>query len=229
MSPEPRRVVDGEPGPARLRVQAARGAQVPQRRPVHRRGREVQLPSGQGRPRSCTRRSRRSTVVGPHARALHAARAVAGLHDVLRHAGLRRGLDRAEEVRGAGGRRRLQEAPDRARPLQVREPHARRRAGDGGQRGLLAQDAVGEAAGLQERARERRRAWPCSSAARSTSPTCSTCPRRRRSSAIPTSSWRSPAASRSSSSTSSTSGTRSRRGTTGACGWPPTTPSTARR
>ena len=30
-------------------------------------------------------------------------------------------------------------------------------------------------------------------------------------------------------STSSTSGTRSRRGPTGACGWPPTTPSTARR
>ena len=59
-----------------------------------------------------------------------------------------------------------------------------RRAGDGGQRELLAQDALGEAADLQERAREHDAAWPCSSAARWTSRTCSTSPRRRRSSAI---------------------------------------------
>ena len=40
----------------------------------------------------------------------------------------------------------------RPRALQVREPHPGRRARDGGQRELLAQDALGEAAGLQERA-----------------------------------------------------------------------------
>ena len=36
-----------------------------------------------------------------------------------------RQLGRAEEVRRAGRRRRLQEAPHRPRPVQVREPHAR--------------------------------------------------------------------------------------------------------
>ena len=46
--PEPGRVVDGERRPEDLRVQAARGAQVPQRRSLHRRGREVQLPARQG-------------------------------------------------------------------------------------------------------------------------------------------------------------------------------------
>ncbi len=51
---------------------------------------------------------------------------------------------------GAG---RLQEAPDRPRALQVRESHAGHRAGHGGVRELLAQDAVGEAARLQERPR----------------------------------------------------------------------------
>ena len=35
------------------------------------------------------------------------------------------GLDRAQEVHRAGRRRRLQEAPHRSRPVQVREPHAR--------------------------------------------------------------------------------------------------------
>ena len=166
----------------------------------------------QGRARSCRRRCGRSRSSSPYRVRFHPARAVAGLHDLLRHLRDRRGLDRAQEVRRAGGRRRLQEAPDRARALQVREPHPRRRAGDGGQRGLLAQDALGEAAGLQERAgghhaaghaqaRRGRHRLPARRAAG-----------RRRSSAIPTSSSPSPAASAPSTSTSSTSGIRSRRG-----------------
>ena len=48
------------PDQTRLRVQAARGAQVPQRRSVHRRGCEVQLPCAPRARRCCSRRSRRS-------------------------------------------------------------------------------------------------------------------------------------------------------------------------
>ena len=66
------------------------------------------------------------------ARPLQAQAAVAGLHDLLyeRHG---RGVDRAEEVRGAGGRRRLQEGAHRRRPLQVRLVHAGPGADHGGQ------------------------------------------------------------------------------------------------
>ncbi len=46
---EPGRVVEGEPGRQDVRVQAARGPQVPQRRSLHRGRREVQLPAVQGR------------------------------------------------------------------------------------------------------------------------------------------------------------------------------------
>ena len=56
----------------------------------------------------------------------------------------RRRLDHPEEIFREGRRRRLQEAPDRARPLQIRQHEAGHRAGDGGERGLLAQGAVGE-------------------------------------------------------------------------------------
>ena len=58
---------------------------------------------------------------------------VAGFHHLLcrRH---RRRLDRAEEVRGEGRRRRIQEGADRRRAIQVRLVHARRRAGAGGLR-----------------------------------------------------------------------------------------------
>ena len=83
----------------------------------------------------------KEVVVGrARARALRPARALAGLHDVLRHHPVRRGLDRAQGLRRAGGRRRLQEGARRARTLQVRQLHARHRAGDGGERRLLAQD-----------------------------------------------------------------------------------------
>ena len=72
----------------------------------------------------------------------------------------RRRLDRAEEIRREGRRRRLQEGADRRRPLQVRLVHAGRRAGAGGVRGLLAQDAERQAPGLQGDPRRGRRGWP---------------------------------------------------------------------
>ena len=58
--------------------------------------------------------------------------AVARLHDVLRHDRQRRRHRRAEEVPHAGRRRRLQEASDRRRPLQVRQPQAGRGGRAGG-------------------------------------------------------------------------------------------------
>ena len=67
----------------------------------------------------------RGRDAGSAARALPAQAAVAGLHDLLRHAGHRRGLDRPEEVRREGRRGRLQEGAGRRRPLPVRLVHAR--------------------------------------------------------------------------------------------------------
>ena len=158
--PQPGRVVDGERRSARLRVQAARGREVPQRRSLHRGGREVQLPARQGHQDPAREgqggRGRRSPPG-----ALPAARAVARLHDLLRHPGQRRGLDRPQEAHRAGGRRGLPQAAHRPRSLQVREPHARRGAGHGGQRELLAQDALREAAGLTRWCPRPPPGWPC--------------------------------------------------------------------
>ena len=92
-------------------------------------------------------------IADPAPGALRAARAVARLHDLLRHLRVRGRLGRAQEIHRAGGRGGLPQAPDRARALQVREHQPGHRAGHGGLRGLLAQDAVGEASRLQERAR----------------------------------------------------------------------------
>ena len=64
-------------------------------------------------------------VVDPGQRALPSEGPVAGLHDLLRHQRLRRGLDSPEEVRREGGRGRLPAGARRRRPLQVREPPAR--------------------------------------------------------------------------------------------------------
>ena len=83
--------------------------------------------------------------------AVRAARAVAGLHDLLRHAGERRRLDHPEELLRKGRRRRLPQAPDRPWPLQVRQHEPGHRTGDGGERELLAQGAVGQTPRLQER------------------------------------------------------------------------------
>src|SRR5262249_32160657 len=146
---EPRRVVDGERRPARLRVQAARGPEVSQRRSVHSRGREVQL--------SAVERRQNSQGEGPRSRGrgtlsctVPPARAISRFHGLLRDARDRGRVDRAQEVRRAGGPRGLQEATDRSRAIQVREPHPRPRAHHGGIRGLLAQGALREAVGLQE-------------------------------------------------------------------------------
>ena len=45
---EPRGILDGERGSARLRIHLAQGPEIPQRRPVHRRGRGVQLQAREG-------------------------------------------------------------------------------------------------------------------------------------------------------------------------------------
>ena len=226
--PQPGGVVDGQRRPAGLRVQAARGAQVPQRRFLHRRGREVQLPPREGL-QDPPRQGPGGGGGRARSRALRPSRALAGLHNLLRHHPVRGGLDRAQDLRRAGGRRRLQEGARRARSLQVRQLHTRHRAGDGSERRLLAEGPLGEAARLQDRAGEHDAAGHAEARRGRHRLPARSARKRRRSSATPTSSWPSPAASPSSTSTSSTSGTRSRRGTTGACGWPRTTPSTARR
>src|SRR4029453_15341519 len=64
--------------------------------------------------------------------------AVARLHDLLSR-GNRRCLDRAEEVRREGRRRRLQEGAGRHGPVPVRLVHAWCRAGPGGLRSVLAE------------------------------------------------------------------------------------------
>ena len=84
LDPEPGRVLDGERGSADLRVQAARGAEVPQRRPLHGRGREVQLPARQGA-KLLHEKVREVTIVDPYRVRFRPARALARLHDLLRH------------------------------------------------------------------------------------------------------------------------------------------------
>ena len=95
--PEPGGILDREPRSASVRVQAARGPEVPQRRSVHRRGREVQLHARQGlegppRPGQGGRRRQ------PVPRTLRPARALSRLHGLLRHHGDRRRMDRAEKT-----------------------------------------------------------------------------------------------------------------------------------
>ena len=136
-------------GRAQLRVRPAQGRQVPQRRAGHGRGREVLL-------RALSRRRRKAAEgaggrgrdARSAARPLQAEAAVARLPHLLceRH---RRRLDRAQEIRREGRRGRLQEGADRRRALQVRLVHAGRRAGAGGLRRVLAQDAERQAAGVQ--------------------------------------------------------------------------------
>ena len=86
-------------GRADLRVQAASGPEVPQRRPGDDRGREVQLRALQGRrrqgPAGARRAGRDRRSAGG---ALSSQGAVARLHDVLRHDRHRRRHRRAEEV-----------------------------------------------------------------------------------------------------------------------------------
>ena len=167
-------------------------------------------------------------IAGPGARALPPQGAVARLPHVLLERD-RRGLDRAQEVRREGRRRRIQEASDRRRALPLRLVHAGRGARAGGRRPVLAEDAAGEAARLQgdsrpvhalrrAQARRDRRQLLDDGVARRGAPAHARASRSSpRSRTTPTGS------------TSSTSGTRNRRGTTAACASPPTTPSTGRR
>ena len=129
-------------GRPELRVRAAQGRRLPQRRSLDRGGREVQL-------RALPRRRRQAPegpgVGGGDRRlspgALPAEGAVAGFPDVLRHARHRSRLDRAEEVRREGRRRGLQEGAGRGRAVQARVVQPRHRAGLRGPRPLLAQGA----------------------------------------------------------------------------------------
>ena len=147
--PEPGRVVADVARRAHLRLHAAQGREVPQRRRAHLRGREVLVRS--------LPRGRRQGAEGPRRRggdaralpgALPAEEPVARLHDLL-HRGQRSRLDRPEEIRREGRRRRLQEGPGGRRTVQVRLLHAGHRARPGSERLLLAQDAEREAARLQ--------------------------------------------------------------------------------
>ena len=225
---EPRRVVDGVARRPHLRVRPAQGRQVPQRRARHRRGREVLLRAlsrhlGQGDQGPGGRDRDARSAEG----ALQAQGAVARLPHVLceRHRGR---LDRAEEVRGEGGRRGLQEGADRRRPLQVRLVHSGRGADAGGLRPVLAQDAERQAPGVQgdprrvdaagrpQAGRGRHRLLDPRRARRGAAAHAGAHPQARRHPG------------HRSGSTSPSSGTRSRHGTTSACGWRRASPSTAR-
>ena len=72
----------------------------------------------------------------------------------------RSGLDRAQEIRRKGRRRRVQEGAGRRRPLQIRLVHPGRRVGARGLRPVLAQDPERQAPGVQGRSPKRRRGWP---------------------------------------------------------------------
>ncbi len=106
---EPGRVVADVARRARLRLHAAQGREVPQRRHAHLRGREVLVRAlPRGRRQGAQGPRRRGGDARSAAGAVPAEEPVARLHDVL-HRGQRRRLDRAEEVRREGRRRRLQE------------------------------------------------------------------------------------------------------------------------
>ena len=121
-------------------------------------------------------------------------------------------------------------APIGAGPYKFVELQPGRRAGHGGVRGVLAQDAPTSSGSSSAACPTRPRARPPSRRARSTSPTSLSGP-------VAEDIQRTPGfklvaaepSRRRSGSTCPTSGIRSRRGTTGACGWPPASPSTARR
>ena len=86
-------------------------------------------------------------------RALSPCRAVARFHDLLRHDGQRRRPRPAEEVPHRDRRRRLQEAPDRRRTVQVRQHQAGHRGRARSVPRLLAARAEREDAGDAQRSR----------------------------------------------------------------------------
>ena len=151
--PEPCRVVAGERGRQILRVQAAPGPEIPQRRRRDDGGRQVQLRALQGRvgkdpARQCRQHRDRRSAGG----ALSSQGAVARLHDDLRHHRQRRRHRRAEEISHTGRGGRLQEAPDRRRPLQIRQPEAGLGGRARGLHRLLAPRAQRQDPDIEERA-----------------------------------------------------------------------------
>ena len=218
-------VSHGRPG---LRLRAAQGREVPQRRPRHRRRREVlarALPRRRGHDAEGAggrRRRRRS-----RARAHPAQAAVAGLHDLLRHAGDGRGLDRAQAYVEQVGEDGFKKAPIGAGPyrfvsftpgielvLEANESYWRktpsvkrlvfRSVPDETTRlAMLKRGEADIAYSIRGPLAEELRRTP-GLTLKPTSPTFTE--------------WL----------TSPSSGIRSRRGPTGACAWPPTSPSTAR-
>ncbi len=129
-----------------LHVHAAQERALPQRRAGDRGGREVLLRALQGRERHAPQgegegRAGARADPGP----LRAQGALGRLHDVLRDHRLGGGVDRAEEVRAAGRRGRLQDRPGRRGALQGGLVQAGHRDRHGGLRRLLAQGALGEA------------------------------------------------------------------------------------
>ena len=169
------------PRTASSTTSSARQRALPQRRAGDRGGREVLLRALRGRQRDRVQGAREG---GPRARPatrpVPPEGAVVGLHHLLRHHRDQRGMDRAEEVRGAGGRRGLQEGPDRRRALQGGQRHAGHRAAARGLRRLLAEAAAREAADAPQPARRDDARPPRSSGATWTSPTSSTGRSRRR-------------------------------------------------
>ena len=158
----PGRGLERERRRAHLRLQAARGAQVSQRRPLHRRRREVQL---RAIPRQLGQAAARPGEVGgyhrPAPRAIHAAQALAGLPRLLRHAGHRGGVDRPQEVHREGRRGRIQAAARGARArtassawIRARSSCSRPTSSTGG-RSPRSSESSSRAFPIG------RRAWPC--------------------------------------------------------------------
>ena len=119
-------VVDGESRWAPVRVQAAPGPQVPQRRSRHDGGREVQLRAVQGRrikgaESPCAPGGDRRSPDHP----LPPEGGLARLHDVLRNDRHRGGARRPQEVPHPGRGRGVRQASHRRGPLSIRQPQAR--------------------------------------------------------------------------------------------------------
>src|SRR5436309_132245 len=131
--------MDSERGSAGLRVQAVRGPQVSQRRSLHRGGREVQLPTVQGR-QDPKEKVREVEVVGPYRVRFH-------LHepypDFMAFYGT---LATGAEV----GLEGFMKQPIGLGPYKFVSHTPGIELIYGGFRGLLAQGALREAAGLQE-------------------------------------------------------------------------------
>ena len=146
---EPGRVMEHIAGRAGVRVRPPQRCQVPQRRPGQRRGRQVFVRAiPRQRAQDAQRQDRRHRDSRPWTDPLPAQAIVAGLLDLLFERDRRR-LGRAEEICREGRRRRIQEGPDRRRPLPIRLVHPGRGARRGSLRSVLAESAEREAAGLQ--------------------------------------------------------------------------------